>query len=114
MIRNVSIPQVLVNLSISEEADFAVESEKILRELILLMTDTLVEVEDSTVPLLVAASFDPYGHVLAREVCLQARYVPEIRNKFIQLFSQYKSKLEVSSHETLGNSRKIIYFNLLV
>ena len=71
------------------------ESEKILRELVFLMTDTLVPVDDRSVPLIVAASMDPYGHVLAREVCLQARDVPDIKNKFIEVFSDYKSKLEV-------------------
>ena len=44
------------------------EAEKILRQVILLMTDTLVS--DQSVPLIVAASMDPYGHVLAREVCI--------------------------------------------
>ena len=71
------------------------ESEKLLRELVFLMTDTVVPVEDRPVPLIVAASMDPYGHVLAREVCLQARDVLEIKNKFIEVFSEFKSKLEV-------------------
>lgn len=40
------------------------ESEKILRELVFLMTDTLVPVDDRSVPLIVAASMDPYGSTL--------------------------------------------------
>ena len=94
-----SVIEALVKISSSKETDSDVNSSKrkstkILQEVIFLMTDTLVEVNSSSVPLIVASSIDPYGHVLAREVCLQARYVPEIRNKFIQVFSEYKSKLE--------------------
>ena len=94
-----SVIEALVKISSSKETDSDVNSSKrkstkILQEVIFLMTDTLVEVNNSSVPLIVASSIDPYGYVLAREVCLQARYVPEIRNKFIQVFSEYKFKLE--------------------